>query len=150
MTTKSDIQLLLDTRTGAKELLDDLVREHADQMASEINRESLLAQLEFLRSQRGVRMHEVYKHLDEGTADADKDVMVIVTFHPQRWGGRKGDICLDADPQGPTTFEVTRFDVMHKTPRSGSADELKYHRNAPKWIREWDGPFEIDWEVKEC
>lgn len=144
---RSKIQQIIDTNTGAQDLLDALVHESASRLASSVNNNGLKAQLEFLHDSCGIEDDDVLQHLEEGTTD---DGMVVVTFHPQRWGGRKGDICLDADPQGPPTFEVTRFDVMHKTPRSGSADELKYHRNAPKWIREWDGPFEIDWEVKEC
>lgn len=67
MTTKSEIQKLIDTRTGAQQLLDDLVHDHASQLATAINNDGLQAQLEFLRGQRGVRMHEVYQHLDEGT-----------------------------------------------------------------------------------
>lgn len=53
-----------DAPTGAQALLDDLVHEHASQLATTVNNEGLQAQLEFLR---GVRMHEVYQHLDEGT-----------------------------------------------------------------------------------
>lgn len=69
MTTKSQIQKLIDNRTGAQELLDDLVHEQASQLATAINNNGLKAQLEFLRGQRGVRMHEVYQHLDEGTTE---------------------------------------------------------------------------------
>jgi len=64
---RSKIQKIIDDRTGAQDLLDALVHEHASQLATAVNNNGLKAQLEFLADQRGVDPAEVLQHLEEGT-----------------------------------------------------------------------------------
>lgn len=71
---------------------------------------------------------------------------VTVRFVPQAW---IRDTAIRVDPVGATTFEVPAADAKdtdgnwlpdHDYP----SDRLREHANAPDWIREWSGPFEVE------
>ena len=76
--------------------------------------------------------------------------MVTVRFTPQAW---IRDYATECDPEGPREFTIPERDARDDTgqrlpDRSYESDTLKEHENAPKWIQEWSGPFEIEilWE----
>lgn len=71
---------------------------------------------------------------------------VTLTFHPQAW---INDYAVPVDPEGPVTFEVEPEAVRGIEPETFEADDLRFHNNAPAWIREWSGPFEITWETEQ-
>ncbi len=72
----------------------------------------------------------------------------LATFHPQVW---VNDHAMSADPQGPTQWDATQF--LKAIPASKRAllleadtndsDALREDPAAPKWIREWSGPFYV-------
>ena len=73
-----------------------------------------------------------------------------IEFTPQVW---INDIALSVDPQGPTVFSVPEHEALYLTERSRiedidsrtfDSDELRHSNNAPDWIRQWSGPFEVD------
>jgi hypothetical protein len=68
---------------------------------------------------------------------------VTVTFHPQAW---QNDYAIPVDPQGPTTWLVPVERLRGIETHSYDADELRFEDTAPAWVREWSGPFEIDWD----
>jgi hypothetical protein len=84
---------------------------------------------------------------EEMTADEDGET-VTLRFKPQAW---VNDYGIDADPEGPTEYEVPKEDLLaaftclaewgdeHET-----RDGFRSHRNAPKWVRNWSGPFEVE------
>lgn len=51
------------------------------------------------------------------------------------------DQTLSVDPQGDTAWIVLPHELQ---PRESDLDYLKHSTNAPEWVREWAGPFEID------
>ena len=71
---------------------------------------------------------------------------VTIRFRPQAW---IGDYAVDVDAEGPTEFEVPVEEVKDIEPRSYDADLLREHDNAPKWVKDWQGPFEVEWDEEE-
>lgn len=67
-------------------------------------------------------------------------VMTKVVFHPQAW---VNDYAIAVDPEGPTEFEVGIIfgGIGDDTYES---DELRFHENAPQWVKDWAGPFYIE------
>lgn len=80
---------------------------------------------------------------EEGRAPAGGPT-VTVTFRPQAW---QNDYAVPADPEGPTTWEVPVERLLGIEPHTHDADELRHEALAPAWVREWSGPFEIDWDT---
>ena len=68
--------------------------------------------------------------------------MVTVTFHPQAW---VNDNAIEADPEGPTQWLVPESRVAGLEPDTYPSDELRYDDEAPQWVKDWSGPFYIDW-----
>jgi len=66
--------------------------------------------------------------------------MTKVRFHPQAW---VSDYAAEVDPEGETEWEagVVPDDVLDD---DYASDNLRLHLNAPKWAREWAGPFWIE------
>lgn len=60
-------------------------------------------------------------------------------FTPQAW---INDYAVEVDPQGPTVWEVgdVPADVGSDDYKS---DDLRFHPNAPQWVKDWSGPFYI-------
>jgi hypothetical protein len=92
---------------------------------------------------------------------AKPTIKYIARFVPQ---ANINDYAVDVDPQGPTEWDATDFmtgqdsydfertiaEVAEESAFSnGQAqwlddfDHLKEDRNAPRWIRDWSGPFSI-------
>jgi len=66
--------------------------------------------------------------------------MAKVIFHPQAW---INDYAAETDAEGDTTFDVgdVADDLVDD---SYESDRLSDHENAPRWIRDWGGPFWIE------
>jgi len=82
---------------------------------------------------------------------------IVCTFVPQYWGGPKYDYVYPADPEGDTVWEMPMTEVTQLTSVSNmqhmdndpyARDDLRHSKNAPQWVKNWSGPFEIEWEVK--
>ena len=75
--------------------------------------------------------------------------MVRVRFVPQVW---INDYAVTADPQGPETFLIPAEDAKNGRrwlkDHAYESDSLRTHPNAPAWIKNWPGPFEIELEVR--
>ena len=69
-------------------------------------------------------------------------------FTPQAW---IRDYAIDVDPEGPQTWDCTaeiatmpaRYAQQVIQDGHDPDDWLKGDPNAPEWVREWSGPFEI-------
>lgn len=69
----------------------------------------------------------------------------IASFHPQAW---INDYAVDVDPEGTTEWDVTdviETDFKGVPPEADDypSDTLRYHPNAPEWVREWSDPFYV-------
>lgn len=74
----------------------------------------------------------------------------IATFVPQQ---EINETCYEVDLPLPKTWDVTAFlATLSDADRAGAlrtgggdyeADQLKDDPNAPTWVQEWDGPFEV-------
>ena len=74
------------------------------------------------------------------------------TFHPQAW---VNDYAIDVDPQGDTSWDLTPA-YVEQLQRSMThpeevleantyeSDELRQDPAAPKWVRDWCGPFYVE------
>jgi len=71
--------------------------------------------------------------------------MTNITFHPQAW---QNDYAIPVDPEGPIRFQVPDEDTTGLTSDTYESDDLRFHANAPEWIKEWSGPFYIEIEEK--
>ncbi len=78
------------------------------------------------------------------------DKRIIATFHPQAW---VNDYAIEVDPEGETEWDVTDYILASFTPEEALALEDDQYEsdnlstddpNAPKWIREWSGPFYVE------
>jgi hypothetical protein len=83
-----------------------------------------------------------------GAQDMSDTDTVTVRFIPQAW---VNDCAIQVDPAGPTTFTVPAGDAQNVdgdwlADHSDASDRLQTHENAPRWIRKWSGPFEIEIE----
>jgi hypothetical protein len=76
-------------------------------------------------------------------------VRYIATFTPKAWVRNNG--LVEVDPEGPTQWNCTK-ELMLLAPQDRAQivrdghdrlDLLKDDPNAPEWIREWAGPFDI-------
>lgn len=72
-----------------------------------------------------------------------KQKTITVEFVPQAW---INDYAYNVDPEGPTTWEVPVKKLIGIRPDSYESDELREMRSAPKWVREWSGPFYVTWD----
>lgn len=69
-------------------------------------------------------------------------------FHPQAW---QNDYAISVDPEGETEFDVTAevlelLEAGREVPDADSyeSDDLRNAAKAPKWVRDWSGPFYIE------
>ena len=64
-----------------------------------------------------------------------------VRFNPQMWDG---DNAIPVDIDGrEDEWDVGEIDPAIQS-HTYESDDLRYHPNAPDWVRDWSGPFEID------
>jgi hypothetical protein len=78
----------------------------------------------------------------------------IAEFMPQQENSWLGKDIYPADPKGETEWDATEYVLANYTPeeiegmvnrgRDETTDSLREDPKAPKWVREWDGPFEVD------
>lgn len=68
---------------------------------------------------------------------------ITVEFVPQAW---INDYAVNVDPEGPTTWEVPVEMVRDVEPDQYESDDLRFHENAPEWVKEWSGPFYVTWD----
>lgn len=66
--------------------------------------------------------------------------MAKARFHPQVWNG---DLPMEVEPEGLTEWDVGRVPADWGDD-SMESDELRFHPNAPEWVRGWSGPFWIE------
>lgn len=72
---------------------------------------------------------------------------IALRFHPQAW---QNDYAIEVDPEGETEFQVPLSDIdlggNSELPRDDQyeTDDLRHHSAAPKWIKDWSGPFYIE------
>ncbi len=77
---------------------------------------------------------------------------VPVTFTAQKW---VNDHALEVDPLGDTEWKIPYEEFIQITngrePKDVESDTydsdyLRFSKDAPQWIRDWDGPFycEVD------
>jgi len=79
------------------------------------------------------------------------------TFFPQYW---RNDLLYCGQPQGVDTWYVDLFEVYRLTGHAMThdgypeldddpyqRDELRHAASAPQWVKDWSGPFEVEWEV---
>lgn len=78
---------------------------------------------------------------------------LVATFTPQAW---INDYAHTVDAEGPTEWDPTAYLAEHAphviaeleagefSTWNDREDLLKGDPNAPEWVREWSGPFEID------
>jgi hypothetical protein len=65
-------------------------------------------------------------------------------FVPQAW---VRDNAIGVDPEGPTVWEAD-YGAIPAERHSYESDALREHHDAPAWIRDWAGPFEVDFLVR--
>ena len=65
--------------------------------------------------------------------------MATARFTPQVW---VGDYAIEVPAEGPIEWEVGDVPEDMKD-NSHESDELRFHGNAPEWVKDWDGPFYI-------
>ncbi len=67
---------------------------------------------------------------------------VRLRFQPQAW---VDDYAIPVDPEGETewTVDISKiaFDFYED---HYSRDHLRYEGNAPEWVQQWEGPFEVE------
>ena len=76
--------------------------------------------------------------------------MVRLVFVPQAWINDYGVV---VDPGGEIDWNVPLRELLKQFPtreawegQHEERDNLRYHANAPSWVREWSGPFEVECE----
>jgi hypothetical protein len=75
---------------------------------------------------------------------------VIARFIPQAW---QNDYAIEVDAQGPDTWDVTH-QIVSISKKSALAivdddyasDNFHLSTAAPKWVRDWQGPFRVELE----
>lgn len=91
--------------------------------------------LDYLRPQ----LQKVYKLLNRTPAPK---IPVMLRFVPQMW---INDYAATVDALGPTEWVVDRSDIFFDFAKEHEQrDDLRYHVNAPDWIADWQGPFEVE------
>jgi len=71
-------------------------------------------------------------------------IKIRCTFRPQAW---INDYACDVDvpEDANTTWEMEVEELP--PPHSYESDELRHCDDAPDWVADWSGPFEVDFEV---
>lgn len=77
------------------------------------------------------------------------------TFVPQAW---QNDYAIRVDPKGDTVWDISTQFLLDSTldklftafaRRDYARDDLRFDPAAPSWVREWQGPFEVDLEDED-
>lgn len=78
---------------------------------------------------------------DVGDIHFARNCEMTASFRPQLW---QNDYAVPVDPQGETDWKVYAHELE---PGEDVLDYLRHSRNAPEWVRDWSGPFEVDLEI---
>ncbi len=62
-------------------------------------------------------------------------------FIPQAW---VNDNAVGVDPEGPTEWEIEGPVPADIDPSSYETDEYARRPEAPQWVQDWAGPFEVE------
>lgn len=75
---------------------------------------------------------------------------ILARFVPQAW---QNDYAVEVDPEGETTWDVThqilclsKDQAVRIEDADDSSDDYRLSTAAPKWVREWAGPFRVEIE----
>jgi hypothetical protein len=68
------------------------------------------------------------------------------TFLPQEWVGDTAYPVQRERRPNQWTVDVSETFMEKLTPFSYESDSLREESSAPEWVREWDGPFEVDYK----
>ena len=70
-------------------------------------------------------------------------------FTPQVWINR--DYGMNVDPPGPDEWfvSVTEKELERLEWDAYARDDLRFDDSAPQWVKDWQGPFEVDIEEIE-
>lgn len=71
-------------------------------------------------------------------------IKIRCRFIPQQW---VNDTAIPSEPLGETHWEM--FVANLPEPFSYESDDLLDDPAAPMWCRDWEGPFEVAYEVIE-
>lgn len=74
-------------------------------------------------------------------SEAERDQWVEVRFKPEAW---INDYATPVDPETPDTWFVEKDQVPAEGASPYDWDELRDHANAPQWVKDWSGPFEVE------
>jgi hypothetical protein len=67
-----------------------------------------------------------------------KKCTVSASFNPQAW---LRDMAFSIEPQGDTDWDIHPYELRAD---QHDQDYLKYSMNAPQWVRDHSGPFEVE------
>lgn len=75
---------------------------------------------------------------------------ILASITPQAWSG---DNAIEVDPEGETTWDVTeevtalgRDAALKIADHRDASDHLTRSKNAPDWVKAWNGPFYVEVE----
>lgn len=66
--------------------------------------------------------------------------MAKAIFHPQAW---INDYAVEVDAEGETEWECGDVPADMRDDDYDS-DDLRFHENAPQWVKDWSGPFYVE------
>lgn len=124
--------------SDAREALTRMLRSAARQL------EEVASQLEALDSTEAA-----------AAAAADGGPMVKLRFQPQAW---QNDYAIEADAEGEVRWSIPLSDPVFDDARTRGglpeddryeSDALREHLLAPKWMRDWSGPFYVRIENRD-
>lgn len=85
---------------------------------------------------------------DPEIADAASQPTVSLRFRPQAW---VNDYAISVDPEHPDTWDVPLAMLLERfsteqdwNDRDNDRDDMRFEGTAPRWIRDWPGPFEVE------
>lgn len=71
--------------------------------------------------------------------------MTTAYFKPMKFVGCS-QCEMPASPEGPSTWDIGELSDLQAAQLNchfQSCEQLRFHPNAPDWVRVWDGPYEI-------
>lgn len=81
-------------------------------------------------------------------AKPDTGPQVMLRFRPEAW---VNDYAMGVDPEQPEKWLVPLAQFLETFPteedfgaKHHERDDLRHEGDAPQWIRDWSGPFEVE------
>lgn len=85
---------------------------------------------------------------DAETGDEVSQSTVKLRFAPQVWVNH---YAVHVDPEDPDTWDVPLALLLERFPteqdwhdRHHERDDMRLEGTAPRWVRDWSGPFEVE------